>query len=99
MDIGFFGAQPGAKIQVDHNHAEAKILCTKVIANSRIMNERSNETLPICRFGTTRLIALSGGSVKVNTVSESNKTGPRGRHSRAKIETYSRTNLVIKIKT
>ena len=51
------------------------------------------------RLGMTRLIALSGGSVKVNTVSESNNTGPRGRQSRANIEMYSRTNLAIKIKT
>jgi len=63
------------------------------------MKERSNETLPIRRFGITRLIALSGGSVNVNTVSESKRTGPRGRQSRAKIDIYSRTNLAIKIRT
>ena len=63
------------------------------------MKDKSNETLPIRRFGTTRRIALSGGSVRVNTVSESNNTGPRGRQSRAKMEMYSRTNLAIIIKT
>jgi hypothetical protein len=69
------------------------------IANSKTMKERSNETLPIRRFGTTLRIALSGGSVSVYTVSESNKSGPFGRQSLAKIATYSKTNRAIKIKT
>jgi hypothetical protein len=77
----------------------AKIPRVIEIANSKMMKERSSETLPILRLGTTFRIALSGGSVRVKTVSESSKIGPFGRQSRANIEMYSRTNLAIKIKT
>jgi hypothetical protein len=69
------------------------------IANNKIMKERSIATLPIRRLGTNFRIAFNGGSVSVKTVSESSKTGPLGRQSLAKIETYSKTNLAIKIKT
>jgi hypothetical protein len=69
------------------------------MASSKMMNERSKETLPILKLGTTLRIALSGGSVKVKTVSEIKRSGPLGRQSRAKIATYSRTNLAIKTKT
>jgi hypothetical protein len=69
------------------------------IAINKMMKERSSETLPMRRFGTTLRIALSGGSVRVKTISESNRSRPLGRQSRAKIATYSRTNLAIKIKT
>jgi hypothetical protein len=44
---------------------EARIPRVIEIANSKIMNERSRETLPILRLGTTLRIALSGGSVRV----------------------------------
>jgi hypothetical protein len=69
------------------------------IANNKIMKERSSATLPIRRLGTTFRIAFNGGSVSVKTVSETSKSGPLGRQSRAKMETYSKTNLAIKIKT
>ncbi len=64
-----------------------------------MMKERSSATLPILKFGTTLRIAFKGGSVSVKTVSESSSSGPFGRQSLAKIPTYSRTNLAIKIKT
>ena len=63
------------------------------------MNERSSETPPIRRLGTTRRIAFNGGSVSVNTASERSSKAPRGRQSLAKILMYSKTNLAIKIKT
>jgi hypothetical protein len=69
------------------------------IAINKMMKERSNETLPIRTVGTTFRMAFSGGSVKVKTVSESNSSGPFGRQSLAKIATYSRTSLAIRIKT
>ena len=69
------------------------------IANSKMMNERSKATLPIRTLGTTFLIAFRGGSVSVNTVSDSKRSGPVGRQSLAKIVTYSKINLTIKIRT
>jgi hypothetical protein len=69
------------------------------IAINKMMKERSKDTLPIRKLGTTLRIALSGGSVSVKTISESNRSGPLGRQSRAKIATYSRTSLAIKINT
>jgi hypothetical protein len=70
-----------------------------VIAINKMIKDRSRETLPIRRLGTTLRIALSGGSVSVKTVSEISRSGPLGRQSLAKIATYSRTNLAIKIRT
>jgi len=69
------------------------------IANSKMMNERSNATLPILTLGTTFRMAFRGGSVSVKTVSDSNRSGPVGRQSLAKILTYSKINRTIKIST
>jgi hypothetical protein len=69
------------------------------IAKSKMMNERSNATLPIRTLGTTFRMAFRGGSVSVNTVSDNKRSGPDGRQSLAKIVTYSKINRTIKIST
>jgi hypothetical protein len=77
----------------------AKIPRVIEIAKSKIRNDKSKETLPIRRLGTNFRIALSGGSVNVKTNSLSKSTGPRGRQSREKMATYSKTKRVMSTST
>jgi len=56
------------------------------------IHDKSIAPLPIRIIGTTLRTALIGGSVMVNTNSESTRPIPVGRHPRTKTTTKSRMN-------